>query len=68
MPRFSWALASRCALLDYLGTGDTLDDFLEDFPGVLREQAVQFLEQAVDALLNHAPSDEARPADLGPAA
>lgn len=39
-------------LLDYLEGGDTLDDFLEDFPGVSREQAVQFLEQAAEALLS----------------
>jgi uncharacterized protein (DUF433 family) len=39
-------------LLDYLEGGDTLDDFLEDFPGVSREQAVQFLEQATEALLS----------------
>lgn len=34
------------ALLDYLEAGDSLEEFLEDFPGVRREQAVQFLEQA----------------------
>jgi uncharacterized protein (DUF433 family) len=39
-------------LLDYLEGGDTLDDFLADFPGVSREQAVQFLEQAAEALLS----------------
>lgn len=38
-------------LLDYLEAGDTLDEFLEDFPGVQREQAIQFLEQAAEALL-----------------
>lgn len=32
-------------LLDYLEGGDRLDDFLEDFPGVTRDQAIQFLEQ-----------------------
>lgn len=41
-------------LLDYLEAGDTLDDFLEDFPGVAREQAIQFLEQAAEALLGQA--------------
>ena len=38
-------------LLDYLKTGDSLGAFLEDFPGVQREQAIQFLEQAAEALL-----------------
>ena len=41
-------------LLDYLESGDSLDDFLEDFPGVERQQAVQFLEQAAAALLGRA--------------
>ena len=31
-------------LLDYLEGGDSLDDFLEDFPSVSREQAVAALE------------------------
>ena len=31
-------------LLDYLEGGDTLDEFLDGFPGVSREQAVVFLE------------------------
>ena len=35
-------------LLDYLEGGDTLDDFLEGFPGVSREQAVALLEIAKD--------------------
>lgn len=38
-------------LLDYLEGGDTLDEFLDGFPGVSREQAVAFLEMAKDALL-----------------
>lgn len=41
-------------LLDYIEGGDSLDEFLDDFPGVRREQAVQFLEQAAAALLGHA--------------
>jgi uncharacterized protein (DUF433 family) len=42
------------ALLDSLEAGDSLDEFLEDFPGVKREQAVRFLEQAAKALLGRA--------------
>jgi uncharacterized protein (DUF433 family) len=38
-------------LLDYLEGGDTLDRFLDDFPGVSRDQAVQFLEDATEAFL-----------------
>lgn len=33
-------------LIDYLAGGDSLDDFLDDFPTVSREQAVRFLEAA----------------------
>ena len=33
-------------LLDYLNAGDTLEAFLEDFPTVPRNAAVQFLEIA----------------------
>ena len=34
------------ALLDYLEGGDTLDQFLEQFPGVSRKDAVAALEEA----------------------
>jgi len=34
------------ALLDYLEAGRPLDEFLEDFPSVSREQAVTALEEA----------------------
>jgi len=37
-------------LLDYLAAGDTLDQFLDDFPTVKREQAVSALELARDLL------------------
>ena len=40
-------------LLDYWESGDTLDEFLNDFPTVSREQAVAFLKQATEALLAH---------------
>jgi len=39
------------ALLDYLAGGETIDEFLDDFPGVSREQAIAFLEEAGRALL-----------------
>ncbi len=34
------------ALLDYLEGGQTLDEFLDDFPTVSREAAIAALEQA----------------------
>ena len=43
-------------LFDYLEAGDSLAEFLEDFPSVTREQAVAALEQAKDALLAYANS------------
>ena len=33
-------------LTDYLGHGDSIDEFLDDFPSVSRKQVVQFLEEA----------------------
>ena len=42
-------------LLDYLAAGDTLDQFLDDFPTVKREQAVAALELARDLLTACAP-------------
>ena len=33
-------------LIDYIEGGYTLDEFLEDFPSVTREQAIQGLEEA----------------------
>lgn len=40
-------------LVQHLTAGDSLDVFLDDFPGVSREQAIAYLEmtpEAVDAL------------------
>lgn len=39
------------ALLDYLEAGDSIDEFLEGFPTVTREQVMVFLEQARDKLI-----------------
>ena len=38
-------------LFDYLEEGDTLDEFLEDFPAVSREHAVKVLERVKEVLL-----------------
>lgn len=38
-------------LIDYLAAGDSLDQFLDDFPTVKREQAVAALELARDLLI-----------------
>jgi uncharacterized protein (DUF433 family) len=42
-------------LLDYIEAGETIDDFLEGFPSVTREQVVAFLEQAKERLLETVP-------------
>jgi uncharacterized protein (DUF433 family) len=38
-------------LFDYLEGGETLDDFLEGFPSVTREQAIQVLEEMKEHFL-----------------
>lgn len=43
-------------LLDYLEAGDSLDEFLDHFPSVSREQAIATLELAKEMLTKHANS------------
>jgi uncharacterized protein (DUF433 family) len=38
-------------LFDYLDSGESLDDFLEGFPSVSRELAIQVLEECKDLRL-----------------
>ena len=38
-------------LIDYLEGGDSIEDFLEGFPTVSREQVIAFLEEAKDRVL-----------------
>lgn len=40
------------SLIEHLEGGYTLGEYLDSFPTVRREQAVAFLEQAAQALLN----------------
>ena len=42
------------SLFDYLEGGETLDEFLHQFPSVKREQAIAALDQARDSLLTRA--------------
>jgi len=44
------------ALVDYVEGGHTLDEFLDDFPTVSRDLAVQALDQARDRLVADARS------------
>ena len=41
-------------LLDYLESGQPLDEFLSDFPSVSRDIAIRALQQAGDLALAHA--------------
>lgn len=43
-------------LMDYLKAGDRVDDFLDDFPAVSREQVAAVLEIASDAVVHYARS------------
>ena len=47
-------------LFDYLAGGHSLDEFLHDFPGVSREQAVETLDMARKTLENIAYETAAR--------
>jgi uncharacterized protein (DUF433 family) len=38
-------------LLDYLKAGESIDDFLEGFPTVTKEQVVAFLEEAEEQIV-----------------
>jgi uncharacterized protein (DUF433 family) len=39
-------------LLDYLKAGDSIDDFLDGFPTVSREQVIGFLDAAEAQIVN----------------
>ena len=53
-PVFTGTRVPVHTLLDYLEAGDSLGEFLEDFPSVTREQAVAALELAKQVLTAHA--------------
>ncbi len=50
-PVFAGTRVPVQTLMDYLEGGETLDDFLEGFPTVSREQVVAFLEEAKDRMV-----------------
>lgn len=51
-PVFSGTRVPVQTLIAYLEAGDSLEDFLGDFPTVSRQQAVAALELAKEALLH----------------
>jgi len=50
-PCFAGTRVPVRTLFDYLEAGDPLDEFLDNFPTVSREQAVALLEEAKRELL-----------------
>jgi uncharacterized protein (DUF433 family) len=50
-PVFAGTRVPVQTLFDYLEEGDTLDEFLDDFPAVSREHAVKVLERMKETLL-----------------
>ena len=52
-PVFAGTRVPVHTLFDYLEEGETLDEFLDDFPAVTKEQAVKVLEKMKEALLTH---------------
>ena len=50
-PVFTGTRVPVDALIDFLEGGDTIEDFLENYPGVSREQVFAFLEGASRAFL-----------------
>ncbi len=42
-------------LIDYLEGGDSIEDFLDGFPSVSREQVIAFLEEAKARMLAQVP-------------
>lgn len=47
-PVFAGTRVPVQTLVDYLEAGDSIDDFLEGFPSVTRDQVIAFLEEAKD--------------------
>ncbi len=45
-PVFAGTRVPIQTLIDYLKGGDSIDEFLEGFPTVSREQVVEFLDEA----------------------
>ena len=50
-PVFTGTRVPIRALLDHIEAGDTIDDFIDGFPSVSRDQVIAFLEQATHELI-----------------
>ena len=54
VPVFSGTRVPVSFLLEYLEGGDTIDEFLDGFPTVQREQVIAFLERGAQLALGEA--------------
>lgn len=54
VPIFTGTRVPLHTLLDYIEAGDSLNEFLEDFPSVTREQAISALRAAERMLVSDA--------------
>ena len=52
-PVFAGTRVPVQTLFDYLEEGDSLDEFLDDFPAVSREHAIKVLERMKESFLEH---------------
>lgn len=57
VPVFAGTRVPVRILFEYLEAGDRIDEFLDDYPGVTKDQTTTVLEMASDLLI--APHDEA---------
>lgn len=53
-PVFTGTRVPVQTLIDYLERGETIDEFLEGFPTVTREQVIAFLEEAKHRMMTAA--------------
>ncbi|HEY9342862.1 MAG TPA: DUF433 domain-containing protein [Hanamia sp.] len=57
-PVFTGTRVPIQALFDYIGTGETLNEFLENFPSVKKESAIQVLQMAEKSITTEKILDE----------
>ena len=50
-PVFAGTRVPVQTLIDYLEGGDSIDDFLEGFPTVSKEQVIAFLEEVKESVI-----------------
>ncbi|MEG3896885.1 MULTISPECIES: DUF433 domain-containing protein [unclassified Microcoleus] len=52
-PVFACTRVPIQTLMDYLKAGESIDDFLDGFPSVTKEQVIALLEQVEKQLVGH---------------